>query len=333
MKTFALVNQKGGVGKTTTALNLAACLAATERRVLLFDLDPQGNATSGLGVNKNDLKSTTYDVIVKNQPISEAILDTKIPDLKIVPTNTQLVAAEIELVSAFSRERRLTSVLSQCENDFDYIFIDCPPSLGLLTVNALSAAQGILVPVQCEYYALEGLSELTQTIEMIQKHLNPQLETAGIILTMYDGRNNLSRQVAEEVEAFFQDKVFSAKIPRNVKLSESPSHGLPILLYDAFSKGAESYMSLTAEFIHRFEPNSEQNETPKEDQTIQNYTQNHIMDHKAYEAIENTIHQEIVQANHTTHSDPLSQKIYKDDEITDSSISLDEINRAIGENL
>ncbi len=284
MKTFALVNQKGGVGKTTTALNLASCLAATERRVLLFDLDPQGNATSGLGINKNNLKSTSYDVLVKNQPLSDTLLDTKIPHLKIIPTNTQLVAAEIELVSAFSREKRLSSVLAAYEKDFDYIFIDCPPSLGLLTVNALSAAQGILVPVQCEYYALEGLGELTQTIEMIQQHLNPSLKVAGIVLTMFDGRNNLSRQVAEEVERFFQDKVFKARIPRNVKISESPSHGLPILLYDAFSKGAENYMALTAEFIQKFEAQTQTIDTPQ-----------------------------------------------IDDEITDSGLSLEVINKAIGD--
>lgn len=256
MQILALVNQKGGVGKTTTAVNLASCMAAAERRTLLIDLDPQGNATSGLGFNKHDLTRCIYDVLVNNAALSSVILKTSLSCLDLAPSNTQLVGAELELVSAFSRESRLKSSLAGKELPYDYVVVDCPPSLNLLTINALTAAHGVVVPVQCEYYAMEGLSELMKTIQLVQNHLNPDLAVEGILLTMYDGRNNLARQVSSEVRNYFGDKVYDTFIPRNVKLSESPSHGKSIIMYDVHSKGAKSYLDLTKEVL--FDRNSEQ---------------------------------------------------------------------------
>lgn len=251
MKILALVNQKGGVGKTTTAVNLASCLAAAEQKTLLIDLDPQGNATSGLGFSKHDLTSSIYDVLIGEVPLSQITLKTSLAYLDLAPSNTQLVGAELELVSALSRERRLASALENLETKYEYAVIDCPPSLNLLTINALTAAEGVIVPVQCEYYAMEGLSELMKTIQLVQDHLNPKLQVDGILLTMFDGRNNLARQVSGEVRGFFEKKVYETVIPRNVKLSESPSHGQSIIMYDVHSKGAKSYLDLTREVLVR----------------------------------------------------------------------------------
>jgi chromosome partitioning protein len=253
MKILALANQKGGVGKTTTAVNLSSCLGAAEIRTLLIDLDPQGNATSGLGFQKHDLTRSIYDVLVDSAPLSSIIQETNLPFLDLAPSNTQLVGAELELVSAFSRESRLLTAIQRLDRPYDFIVIDCPPSLNLLTINALTAASGVLVPVQCEYYAMEGLSELMKTIQLVQNHLNPDLKVEGILLTMFDGRNNLARQVSGEVRGFFGEKVYETKIPRNVKLSESPSHGRSIILYDAHCKGAKSYMDMTRELLGKDE--------------------------------------------------------------------------------
>lgn len=249
MKVLALVNQKGGVGKTTTSVNMASCLAAAEKRTLLIDLDPQGNATSGLGFSKHDLTSSIYDVLIDNRSLSEIALKTDLSYLDLAPSNTQLVGAELELVSAFSRENRLANAIAALEDTYEYVLIDCPPSLNLLTINALTASNGVIVPVQCEYYAMEGLSELMKTVELVQTHLNPKLQVEGILLTMFDQRNNLSRQVSSEVRGYFQDKVYDTVIPRNVKLSESPSHGRSIILYDIQSKGAQSYLEMTHEMM------------------------------------------------------------------------------------
>lgn len=249
MKVLALVNQKGGVGKTTTSVNVASCLAAAEKRTLLIDLDPQGNATSGLGFAKHDLTCSIYDALINNQPLKDTLLKTNLSYLDLAPSNTQLVGAELELVSAFSRENRLANAIQGLEEDYEYVLIDCPPSLNLLTINALTASDGVIVPVQCEYYAMEGLSELIKTVELVQKHLNPRLEIEGILLTMFDQRNNLSRQVSSEVRDYFQEKVYDTVIPRNVKLSESPSHGQSIILYDIQSKGAQSYLQMTHEMM------------------------------------------------------------------------------------
>src|SRR5262249_51172374 len=238
MRVLAFANQKGGVGKTTSAVNMASCLAAAERKTLLIDLDPQGNATSGLGLSKNDLTRSIYDVLVHRTPLKEVVVSTQLSYLDIAPSNTQLVGAELELVSVFARERRLANAVEGLEGSYDFVIIDCPPSLNLLTINALSGADGIVVPVQCGSYAMEGLSELVKTIQLVQEHLNPRLEIEGIILTMYDTRNNLARQVATEVRNFFGEKVYETIVPRNVKLSESPSHGKSIILYDVHSKGA-----------------------------------------------------------------------------------------------
>jgi chromosome partitioning protein len=216
---------------------------------LLIDLDPQGNATSGLGFSKHDLTRSIYDVLIDNLPLTSVTLKTSLPYLDLVPANTQLVGAELELVSAFSREGRLGAALGKLDVDYEYVLIDCPPSLNLLTINALTASDGVLVPVQCEYYAMEGLSELMKTIQLVQNHLNSKLKVEGILLTMFDGRNNLARQVCSEVREYFGDKVYETVIPRNVKLSECPSHGRSIILYDIHSKGSQSYMDLTRELL------------------------------------------------------------------------------------
>ena len=251
-RTVSLANQKGGVGKTTTAINLGASLAACERRVLLVDLDPQANATSGVGLPKNDEKSI-YNVLMDEVPVSEIIRSTEIPTFFVAPSSVELVGAEVELGGADEREFRLKKALRALDGQFDYILIDSPPSLGLLTINGLAAADSILVPMQCEYFAIEGVAQLLNTIERVRDSLNPSLEIEGIALTMYDERMNLARQVAEEVRNHFGDKVYKSVIPRNVRLGEAPSFGKPIILYDIRSRGSEAYVALAKEFIRRAE--------------------------------------------------------------------------------
>ena len=248
-KIIVIANQKGGVAKTTTAVNLSACLAILGKKVLLIDIDPQGNASSGLGISKLDTIRCIYDVMVNNVPTSKVVVQTNIENLFVIPATIQLAGAEIELVSAISREMKLKKALDTIKNDYDYILIDCPPSLGLLTLNALTAADSILVPIQCEYYALEGLSQLMNTIQLVQKHLNSKLEIEGVVLTMFDARTNLSIQVVDEVKQHFKNKVFRSIIPRNVRLSEAPSFGQPVIIYDPKSKGSEMYMELAKEVI------------------------------------------------------------------------------------
>ncbi len=247
-RVISIANQKGGVGKTTTAVNLSACLAQKGKRVLLIDTDPQGNATSGLGIESHTEKSV-YNVLVDDMDIKETIISTMIKKLEICPANINLAGAEIELVSMVSRENRLKDAVDTIRDEYDYILIDCPPSLGLITLNAFTASDSVLVPIQCEYYALEGLGQLINTIKLVQKHLNPDLVIEGVILTMFDARTNLSTQVSREVEKYFGNKVFQTIIPRNIRLSEAPSHGLPITLYDNESKGAETYKKLAKELI------------------------------------------------------------------------------------
>ncbi len=246
---IAICNQKGGVGKTTTSINLSAALAAAERRTLLIDLDSQGNATTGLGFDKHKVESSIYNALIDGVDITSILLPTDLKYLKIVPSNTSLVGAEVELVGVVSRETRLKHLLHSVQDEFDYIIIDTPPSLGLLTLNALSAANSVIVPVQCEYYALEGIADLQRTISLVQDRINPDLRISGIVLTMFDSRNNLSHQVLTEVKTHFKEVVFHSVIPRNVRLSEAPSYGKPILLYDVNSKGAASYFELAKEIL------------------------------------------------------------------------------------
>jgi chromosome partitioning protein len=249
-KIVAITNQKGGVGKTTTAVNLAASLALSGERILLLDIDPQGNSTSGLGISQDAVSNTLYDVLAGRSTISNATMDTAVDHLSIAPSSIDLLGAEVELINREKREFVLSAALSQIRDTYRYIFIDCPPSLGLLTLNALVAAESVIVPVQCEYYALEGLGLLTHTIRLVRSSFNPGLNIEGIVLTMFDTRNSLSHQVAAEIRKHFRDKVYQTVIPRNVALGEAPSHGKPILLYDIRSRGAESYLSLAKEILH-----------------------------------------------------------------------------------
>lgn len=250
-RVFAITNQKGGVGKTTTAVNLGAYLAVLGKKVLVLDNDPQGNATSGLGLRKSEIKQCIYDVLISEIPVEAVILPTQVPNLQAVPATIRLAGAEAELVGMMARDQRLRRSIEPVRDRYEYILIDCPPSLGNLTLNALAAADAVMVPIQCEYYALEGLSQLMKTLQLVQKYSNPTLTVEGVILTMYDPRTNLSQQVAEEVRNHFQDRVYDVVIPRNIRLSEAPSHGLPINLYDNRSKGAESYFELAKEVINR----------------------------------------------------------------------------------
>ena len=248
---ISIANQKGGVGKTTTAVNLATALAAIGRRMLLVDLDPQGNASTGLGVPKNMRSLGSYHVLLGDTPVPAATVKTAIPNLSVVPSSMDLAGAELELVDIEQREFRLRGALEGSRGDYDHILIDCPPSLGLLTLNALVASDSILVPLQCEFYALEGLSHLVRTVERVQKHLNPRLQIQGVLLTMFDKRNNLSGQVAADVRNFFGGKVYQTVIPRNVRVSEAPSHGKPVLLYDMHCPGSEAYIHLASEIVRR----------------------------------------------------------------------------------
>jgi chromosome partitioning protein len=250
-RVIAIANQKGGVAKTTTAINLGACLAELGQKVLLIDNDPQGNASSGLGINRLQTVRCIYDVLINGVPMESVIVQTELENLHLVPATIQLAGAEIELVAAISREMKLKKALQPIRDRYDYILLDCPPSLGLLTLNALTAADSVLVPIQCEYYALEGLSQLMNTIQLVQKHLNSELELEGVVCTMFDARTNLSIQVVEEVKEHFKDKLMKTIIPRNVRLSEAPSYGQPIITYDRRSKGAEVYMELAKEVISK----------------------------------------------------------------------------------
>lgn len=253
-KSIAIFNQKGGVGKTTTNINLGACLAIKGKKVLMLDIDPQGNTTSGIGIQKKNLDYTVYDLLVEdNFDTKKAILQTSVPGLDIIPASVDLAGAEIELVQIEGREKRLKKSIDKVRDEYDYIFIDCPPSLGLLTINSLTAVESVLIPIQCEFYALEGVSQLVSTIDLVKKSLNKNIEIEGVILSMFDGRTNLSVQVVQEVKKYFGSKVYSTVIPRNIRLAEAPSYGMAITEYDPKSKGAEAYLEFAEEFLEREE--------------------------------------------------------------------------------
>ena len=249
-KAIAIFNQKGGVGKTTTNINLAACLAMKGKKILILYIDPQGNTTSGVGISKKGLEVTTHEILIEdNYNPEDAILSTGVENLDIIPASVQLAGAEVELIELAGREKRLKRAIDILKPKYDYIFIDCPPSLGILTINSLTAVDSVLIPIQCEFYALEGVSQLMSTIDIVQRNMNPDLEIQGVILSMFDGRTNLSMQVVEEVKKYFKEKVYTTVIPRNVRLAEAPSHGMPVIQYDPRSSGAIAYMEFAEEFL------------------------------------------------------------------------------------
>lgn len=250
-RVIATINQKGGVGKSTTVINLAACLGENNKKVLIVDFDPQGNSSSGFGIEKDELENDIYDVILNEVPIENVIQDTCEPKVFVVPATIQLAGAEIELVNTMARESVLKEALESVKDEFDYVIIDCPPSLGLLTINALIAADSLLIPIQCEYYALEGVTKLLESMNMVKKRMNPDLEIFGVVMTMFDSRTTLSKQVVDEVENFFGKKMFKTVIPRNVKIAEAPSHGMPVSMYARISKGAAAYAKLAKEVVAR----------------------------------------------------------------------------------
>lgn len=250
-KVIAVINQKGGVGKSTTVVNLSSCLGENKKKVLIIDFDPQGNSTSGYGIEKDDLEHDIYDVILHDYPIEDIILDTCADNVYLVPATIQLATAELELVNKLARESMLKNALRKVKDEFDYVFIDCPPSLGLLTINALNAANSLLIPIQCEYYALEGVAKILESMQMVQRSLNPDLDVFGVVMTMFDSRTTLSKQVVDEVQGFFGKKVFKTVIPRNVKVSEAPSYGKPVNIYARVSSGSLAYKKLAREVVAR----------------------------------------------------------------------------------